>query len=493
MPYARDEAASIINEVARRKKVAQFTPKSVLTDKERDFIEDESRFKLALCGRRAGKTTSCATVLLDKARTIPEANCAYVTGTRRMAKNIMWPILTKMNVEYNLGFKQNHTDLVMVHGKTGGRIQLSGANNVPEIEKLRGQPWDVVNIDEAQTLGRTLKSLINDVIAAALVDRDGSILLTGTPGPVPAGPFFDAWSQGMAGKGWSVHGWTMDDNPHVLRGRKFIDIVTEEAERRGVDVSDPSIQREFYGRWMQDTDALVINLTEDNYFTGNPHVDAHVLGGDLGYDDADAIADLGWPWIAERPVTYLLEEHVEREVSALDFIERAIALNSRIMPMAFALDTAGIGKKLAKACEDRGLPVTAFDKSEKTARAMILRSAVMRKELKVRKDGPFDQDCKVLCWEYDAYGRKKISDKGINDKAYHSDIFDAVLGAYLESMGHRAVKPKPKPTVEQKMREERRAARKKKAEPDDLFAGKNSEQILDNLFADDDDDGSGLW
>lgn len=458
------ELALLANELKSRTQAATFVPGSVLTPSQARFRADPCRFRIGLCGRGAGKTVGIGFILSEVARKHGYANCAYVTGTRRMAKYIVWPILCALNDKYRLGFTPNHSDLVMVH-ENGGRIQLMGANNVLEIDKLRGQPWDLVCIDEAQMLGRTLRQLCTEIVPPRLVDRNGHLLLTGTPGPVLGGPFYEYWKLGKKGKGWTVHEWTMADNPHILNGRRFEDIVAEEAERRNVSVEDPSIQREFFGRWVRDVDALVLHVRDRNYFEDAPDMDQFVIGVDIGYDDADAIAVVGWPTVAETPRAYLVEEHVNRGANVTDLGERVSELNDRYNPIAIAVDTAGIGKKVfAELASDTwNLPVVPFAKGDKTARVLKLRAAIDRAEFKCQRGGYFDQDAALLQWELDPEkGIRRLSEKSPDDKAFHSDIIDAVIGGFMEAQSHWNVVPEKPRTPEQQMREERREARAKR-------------------------------
>ncbi len=470
------EIASLLNQAANE---------TVLTHAQSRVSLDPERFKILVCGRGSGKTFVEADDLLKKARKVKDSNNGYVTGTRRMAKNIVWPILLRMNEARGLGFIPNHGDLVLNHPISRGRIQLSGANNVVEIDKLRGQDWHSMKIDEGQSLGKTLKSLINDVIIPRLI---GDLWITGTPGSVPAGPFWDAWALAQKGKGWKPYHFTMADNPHQLRGRTFDAIVAEECERRGVAVLDPSIQREFFGLWVRDIDSLVCRLTEANYFTEPPELDEYVIGVDIGHDDADAISVLGWQWVTETPRLYLVEEIINRKTGVADLAERLGEVYERYKPMAVAADLGALGKKIGVDLSDHiDVPLEPFDKSSKTGRAMMLRGAVDRGSLMVRQGGPFDEDCKLLQWEHDEYGNRRISEKSPEDKAFHSDIFDSVLGAYLCSLAHRATAPAPKVSQEEAMREERRERRKKEqGEGDDLFGAATTEDLYG-------EDGGGLW
>lgn len=487
---------------ARRNELAKarsFDAAQVMTPRQLAFERDPARFKLALCGRGAGKTTGRAGSFLERGRQRINGRgrrMAYVTGTRRMAKNIFWPLLLNWNKEFSLGWVPNWSDLTMTHPESGGYIQLSGANTVVEVDKLRGQTWDDVDVDEAQSLGRTLKTLIDDAIVPRLV---GGLSLTGTPGPVPAGPFFDAWKQGKTKGKWSVHEWTAAENPFFLAQlpdpltNNFDAWIESECERRGVDVDDPSIQREFFHQWARDLNALVLLITGQNYFTEAPPLDAYVVGVDLGFDDSTAISVMGWSWTLSgpRPKVYQVEETLIDSVDVTTVGEHVRDVYERYAPLSIAVDTAGIGKMVGAELGNAhwGLPVTPFDKTSKTGRAKLLRAALDRGELMVKEGGYLDHDAKLLQWEVDPVkGIKRLSEKSPDDKAFHSDIVDAAIGAYMETMAQFGERKPADLPLEQRLREERRANRAKKATVEAKLGLDSGDELdLFGDFASDDD------
>ena len=81
----------------------------------------------------------------------------------------------------------------------------------------------------------------------------------------------------------------------------------------GVEITHPKIQRECYGRWVVDTESLIFQYdATKNHFEQTPTLDGkweYVIGVDIGHDDADAIAVIGWhPKLKEA---YLIEELVK--------------------------------------------------------------------------------------------------------------------------------------------------------------------------------------
>ena len=309
-------------ELAKRSKakptINELTLESYLFDKQLDFVRDDAPFKVAVTSRRSGKTVSCAVDLLYTALNTSEIVCLYITLSRNNAKKIIWPELKRLCRKFGISPKFNESDL-SCELENGSMIYCSGASDKSEIEKFRGLSLKKVYIDECQSFPNYIEGLIDDVLAPALMDYAGSISLIGTPGPIPVGFFFDAYNS----PNWSNHSWTFWDNPHIAAksGLTHKDLFKRELKRRGVDKSAPSIQREWFGKWVLDTDSLVFKYdSKVNDYEQTPLCDNFIMGIDLGYDDADAICILGWN--DKEKVTYIVEEKTTRHQGLTELVEQ---------------------------------------------------------------------------------------------------------------------------------------------------------------------------
>ena len=277
-----DEAEEFLSTrvVTRR---TTFSLGSYLFGPQRAFVEDASTFATALCTRRAGKSVGVGAWLLEGPLK-GGGPSLYFTGTRKDAKRIMWPILLRINREQGLGYESNESDLCL---KLNGEpmVFLMGVNTRDEIDKARGTGWGRVAGDEAQMLPQYVHEMVNDVLMPSFMDHGGKLRLIGTPGAMPSG-FFHAALQNPA---WAHHSWSVWDNPHLPNARAML---AEALKARGVTEDDPSIQREWFGRWVLDLDSLVFKFdAARNTFASLPALRGewqYVVGIDLGYDDADA-------------------------------------------------------------------------------------------------------------------------------------------------------------------------------------------------------------
>lgn len=430
-----------------------------LFDKQLKFVEDPRPFKVAVCSRRAGKTIACAADLIHTALTTPEAICLYITLARTNAKKLLWPEIKKINDKYKLGGQEDLMELSMTFPNKSV-IYLSGAKDASEVDKFRGLALKKVYIDECQSFRAHLKELIDDALVPALMDYDGSLILIGTPGPIPAGYFAeicgaapglkkrdDEDEDAEADFAWVPYSWTFFDNPHIaLKSKKTHDQVLKRALRmRGVSVTDPSIQREFFGKWVMDPNSLWIRYDEkinDFKQLDDKQKWVYILGIDIGFNDADALAVLAWS--ESTPVVYLVEEHVTTKQDMSDLVAAIQDVQKRYDISKMVIDEGGLGKKMAEEMRRRHqLPLHPADKARKQENVSFLNDALRTGRFKAHATSKFAQDSLLVEIDRDKStpDRIKLSDK------YHSDIIDAVLYAFKESPAFAYEPPKegPKP------------------------------------------------
>lgn len=409
-------------------------------DEQIKFIRDPAPFKTAVCSRRAGKTLACAYDLVNTALKNTDRVCLYITLARTNAKKIIWGELLKINERFNLNGKDNETDL-SIRFPNGSVIYCSGAKDKSEVEKFRGLPITLCYLDECQSFRPHIETLIDDVISKALYDYDGTLCLIGTPGPVPNGYFYSC----TVSKEWSHHAWTMFQNPYlqIKSGKSPEELLERDLKRKGVTRDDPTIQRECFGRWVTDTEALVFKYsTAKNHFDHLPDrikEFEYVVGVDLGFDDADAIAVIGWHPKLKK--SYLIEEIIHRKQGITDLSNQIQAVIEKYNPMKIVMDTGGLGKKIAEEIQRRySLPIHAAEKVRKFEFIELLNDAMRTERFMAQSHSQFASDCMMVEWDREAIVPKILD-------SFHSDICDAVLYAFRESL-HWLSEPDPiKPVI----------------------------------------------
>lgn len=412
-----DKLKQLVEEAVARRDKPKFVLEEFCFPQQVKFIRDPARYKTAVCSRRAGKSTACAADLVDLALRKPKSNQLYITLTRGNAKRLVWKEVETIIRKFGLVVKANISDLSMTF-ENGSTIYFAGAATKDEVEKFRGFSFDKVYLDEAQSFRPYIEELIDEVLSYAVLDRGGSVVLIGTPGPVPAGFFFTA----SHSEGWANHKWTIFDNVHIpdVEGR-----LAEERKRRGIKETDPVYLREALGMWVQDSDSLVFK-----YDASNNHYDVipdeslnYIFGVDLGYNDADAIAILGYS--SKEKKVYLVEEYVKRKQNITELVNEIKRLVEKYKPIRIEIDAGALGKKIAEEIIRRhSIPVHAAEKHRKFEYIELMNDDLRTGKLKIKRDSLCAQDMALVQWDILEKERRTIS------KSFHSDICDAVLYAW---------------------------------------------------------------
>lgn len=424
---------TLLQEIAARAAAPKFDISLYCFKEQLALIQDPEPFATACCSRRSGKTIACAADLVDTALNRGGIVCLYVTLSRASAKRIVWPELLSINRVFQLNAVPNIADLSLTF-PNGSVIYCSGAKNKSEIEKFRGLPLALCYIDEAQSFGTFLSDLIDDVISKALYDFDGRLRVTGTPSPIPTGYFHDVCHS----PNWSAHKWDMRNNPWLLKksGKTPLQLIERDLVRKGVTIDDPTIQRECFGRWVTDSNALVFRYNKDiNGFFEIPDVKGgaakwnYIFGVDIGFDDADAIAVIAYhDHIKEA---YLVEETIKTKQGITDLAHQIEDLIKKYDPISIVMDAGGLGKKINEELNRRfSLPIKAAEKSRKFEYIELLNDALRTKKFFAKETGRFAQDTQLVEWNREKSNGDKLR---VSDR-FHSDITDAVLYAFRESL-----------------------------------------------------------
>lgn len=433
----------------KRRRSEPFDLKKFCHPKQHAFVSDKEPYVVALTSRRAGKTVGCAADLIHTALTLKDSVSLYITLSRVNAKILLWPILKKINQNYKLGGEPNESELSMKF-KNRSMIYLSGVKDSSEIDKFRGMAIQKVYIDEAQSLPPYFKELIDDVLDPACIDHNGQIRVIGTPGAVPTGYFYTISSDPKYQSVWSRHFFTIWDNPFIHNAQERLNLALA---RRGVPLDDPSIQREYFGKWMADLSSLVIKYDSAiNDYDVLPQIEwDYVISADFGYEDADAIAVLAYS--TTHKCAYLVEEVIKTKQGITPLANQLNELITKYDPVKVLGDFGALGKKIAEELQVRfSIPIEAAEKTRKLEFIELLNDSLRTGRLKAKKESRFAQDAMLLEWDRDNPEKPKINDR------YHSDIVDSVLYGHRELLHwlweEQIPKPEPGTLADFKRQEE---------------------------------------
>jgi hypothetical protein len=149
-------------------------------------------------------------------------------------------------------------------------IRLFGADMENMKNRFRGRKFKLVIVDECAFYA-ALDDLITSVLAATLMDLQGTLVITSSPGLTKRSLFYKA-DQGKLKHLWSQHSWTLHDNPffqepsknpkYATKGDEELDIICQ--TKFDGDRNHPEFRREYLGEWVFDEHALVYPLAPEN-------------------------------------------------------------------------------------------------------------------------------------------------------------------------------------------------------------------------------------
>lgn len=436
---------ALLAEAARRHaKVQPTTPVAALDPNfpaQNAFILDPAKYIDAQCSRRAGKTSGLAYRFYNTMCKHPKSRSVYLALTFESAKDIMMPVFKELNDKNGWGCRfQDSSQIAVIKHPNGSQLKMLGADMSNFIKRLKGRKHPAIGIDESQDFGPHLKSLVDDTLTPCIADyEDGWLALTGTPGPTPAGYFFEVTKERKYG--FSHHEWTLLDNPHMPNPQGFL--ADLKAKREWKD-DNPTLLREWLNKWVLDSNALWVRYDEKiNDYTTLPseHKWFHVIGVDIGFKDADAIAVIAWSETCRD--TYLVEECIKPRQGISALIEMIDFYQKKYDAHKIMMDEGGLGKKIAEDIRTRfGCPLEPADKAKKQDNVEFLNDDLRLGRFKAKKDTRFVSDSYLVQIDWSKSTPKRIQLK----KDPHSDIIDAVLYAYRESYSftHKIEPEKPK-------------------------------------------------
>lgn len=174
-----------------------------LADWQSDFILNPCRFKVAVCGRRSGKTVMDAVTIYLHAIENPGSIIWFVADTHAQAKDLMWAWLvdgmTLDGVRHPAFFPPSLIDskktvrqsgLLKIVLKNGTEISVKGSHNT---DALLGAGLDLLLLDEYQSQHTDVWYKLRPMLS----DRNGKCIITGTPRGY-GNHLYDRWYLGEA-------------------------------------------------------------------------------------------------------------------------------------------------------------------------------------------------------------------------------------------------------------------------------------------------------
>lgn len=249
-----------------------------LTDPQWDILEDASRFRVVVAGRRFGKTYLSTSELLNAALSKKGANCWYIAPTYRAAKDIAWDMLVSSIPDIYIA-KRNESELT-VKLYNGSTISLKGGEN---FDALRGRSLDFCVLDEYADMRPEVWS---EVVRPSLSDRNTPdnptrALFIGTP--KGRNHFYDLWASGADGvEDWNSHQFT------TLEGGN---VTADEIEAAKRDLDERTFKQEYLANFVNYSGIIYYNFDRTDSVQAIELQDSQVLhiGMDFNLDPMSAV------------------------------------------------------------------------------------------------------------------------------------------------------------------------------------------------------------
>ncbi len=193
----------------------------------KQILNDPSRFKVIVAGRRWGKTVLSLMYLL-KDSFQPGERRWYITPTYRQGKMIVFPILRQMFNGF-VGAKLNESEMSVMF-ENGAELSVKGADNE---HNLRGVALTKVVMDE---MAYIKPNVWEEIVYPMLATTKGQVLFIGTPSGYDM--MYELYSKGQADPEWKSWQFKTIDGGFVPK---------EEIERAKRSMDEVIFRQEFEG------------------------------------------------------------------------------------------------------------------------------------------------------------------------------------------------------------------------------------------------------
>jgi len=423
-----------------------------------------------MAGRRAGKTETNKLKSISTALEKNNARVLIIGLTIVKTQQIYWDDIRKMLTDLGIQHTATSSD-GRIELYNGSFIQFGGNSNKIEREKYRGQHWDLIIIDEAQSqpdLGLFVKEIINPM----LLDTNGTLMLTGS-GPRTRGTFWEKYYTNPSPSGLRLN-WNLSFNPHI---HNFTKALEEEKQKHALSDTDPIFLREYLGLIVYDDDALVYRLKPENFYSDeeidswlmsqSPEDVKFVAGLDFGFRDSDAFTVIMYSEKAnEKFIVYEYKQNgtdvttlCEAIKAAKDYIKTSPKF-SRSYHKDFDIFADTSDQKISLELSHRyGIMVHNAYKYDKALAIQMLQEEVRKGNFKIRKGSEFEEEAlRIIFKRVEQEGVPSVLTREIDDDVYHPDLMDSILYALrsywlTHSEDHKVVRDEtiPLSTEEQEM------------------------------------------
>lgn len=249
----------------------------VLTPIQSIIAKDTHRFRVACCGRRAGKTTLAVLEMIAKAVYGNDRQIAYVAPTYQQARDIAWQELKKLAQPAIHKVNESRLEIILNTVKGGtSTISLRGWEN---IETLRGQRFDFIVIDEIASM-RNWNMNWQEVIRPTLTDVKGEALFISTPKGFNS--FYDLYNLQEKDQDYKSFHFTSFDNPYIPK---------DEIDKAKQELTEDRFAQEYLADFRKTEGLVYKEFSRERHIFGDDktNITETIAGVDFGFVNPSCI------------------------------------------------------------------------------------------------------------------------------------------------------------------------------------------------------------
>ena len=216
-----------------------------LSEPQKTIANDTHRFRVAICGRRFGKTFLAMRELAKYAR-IPNQRCWFVAPTRLQGKGIAWTHLKQRlgDLRWIASVNESELTLKLINGSV---ISIMSAD---AFDRMRGYSVNFIVFDEFADMDPEVWTAVRPTLS----DTGGHALFIGTPKGT------NSWAKDVYDMGKTNTQWKSFQYTTIQGGR----VSAEEIESARQDLDQRTFQQEYEATFVAFAGKIFYNFTEEN-------------------------------------------------------------------------------------------------------------------------------------------------------------------------------------------------------------------------------------
>lgn len=396
---------------------------------QKEYFTDNAKRIANQSGRRAGKSYGNALKAVkhclegyDMIGRVMKPRYAVIVGlTKEKVQDQYWQLIKDTIEECHINTSKIDNSALEITFASGAHLALRGNNSKAEREKLRGDEYSLIIIDEAQSQ-QGLRYLMNSIFEPIAYARDSQIILSGT-GALLLGSYWQEITDGELASKWRHYHVNMKDNPTIADPDNVLQEVLED---KGWTEDDPEYVREYLGQNCYDSTRTV--LPNRKYYNEedikNKVWEQCIIGLDYGFEDNNAFVPV---LVANDGQRFVVNPIKANHLAASEIVSKAKELTEwatslKIPKVLFVADTND--QSISQDIFKQGIKIVNAYKVDERLQWSKLKEDLSTGTLLIKEKDCIDDECSKTVWKYDEENKKVVYE--IDDDIYHPDALDAL-------------------------------------------------------------------